>query len=87
MVEFILLDAVGAPAWALNELFLIIILSPFLLAIGIILFFKLLDRISKKDVPRNKMKRHICCLKALPLFSPESYPSPDIVAPGGTYLQ
>jgi hypothetical protein len=48
----IFLDAVGASKSTYNWFFVTLILSPFLFALLVVLFFKLLDRISKKN-PEN----------------------------------
>ena len=44
----LLLDAVGAPVWAFHGWFISIILSPFLFAGGVILFFRFLDWYSNR---------------------------------------
>jgi hypothetical protein len=49
MTSLTLLDAVGAPAWAFRDLIITIILAPFVFAFGMVLFFRLLDRYSKRN--------------------------------------
>ena len=47
-MEVIFLDAVGMPKFYFYQAAIIVVLSPFILAAGIILFFKLLDKLSPK---------------------------------------
>jgi hypothetical protein len=47
-MNYFLADAVGAPESALNALIISIILSPFIFAGLLIVFFRILDKFSKK---------------------------------------
>jgi len=53
MSEILILDAVGIPKKNLTEFGIILLLSPFIIAFVIVLFFRLLDRISPRK-PNNK---------------------------------
>jgi hypothetical protein len=48
MISIILLDAGGASKRAFYEWAISFILAPFIFAFGMVLFFRLLDRFSKK---------------------------------------
>jgi len=50
-MNILFLDAVGGPKSDLYSFFALILISPFIFAFLIVVFFNLLDRISKKSNP------------------------------------